>query len=429
MEARSLKAALVLFAILSSFALLACGAQHSNSQGTKVFVVDVNDCTIDAGIEEWITRAIEAAERESNACVIIKLNTNGGYLRATQNIVDKILNTNVDVVVYVSPIGARAYSAGAYIGVAAKYLVMHRSTVIGSAGPAFLYPATPEERAKVVNALATWMEAIATERGRNVSACIAMVRNNADYTAEEALEYGVANCVASSELEIYSFLNISSPERIEVQRGLKSSILSVISDPLVLWLLVELGVIALIVDIVHTSVVLTAIGIAMIAMALYGFGVIGVNVLALILLLLGTALIMLELVQPGIQVFGVLGIVSTILGLILLYSGEPLVSPGLHQAVVASLVIVVLALGGFYLYKIREVLAFKRTFHEPKLLVGKRGVVKKKIKPNEPGVVLVASETWSAVADEVIPEGEVVEVISVDGLTLRVRRVREGGGG
>lgn len=394
----------------------------ANSGYGSVYVINFQS-TIDSGLADLLSRTILHASPDTKAIILV-VNTNGGYLGATENIVDEIINSKIEVIVFVPP-GGRAFSAASYIGVASHRLVMSPGSVIGSAEPRYVGGGGSDP--KVVNSMAEWMESIATLRGRNATACRLMVTRNADYDSAEAVELGVADYVAGSIDEILSIENLGDVDIVYVDKDLRASILSILSDPFVLGILLDLAALLLLIEVIHpTYVGGVAAGVAFI-LALLSLGLISVNATALILLILGITSIILEM-KIGHGGPAIVGGILIALGVILLYTREYFIWTFNYTALVAGglvLIIMLTGIAGFYLHKIREVLMKKSSPLNMDVLVGKVGYAKTRIEPDKPGVVLVMSDYWTAYSDEVIEEGERIIVVGVDGLKLRV--VRGGG--
>ena len=413
-----------LLVIISIFNALIFSGLYIVSASTDkdiVYVIDF-ESTIDSGLSDLLSRTILHAKPGTKAIILV-INTNGGYLGATENIVDEIINSKIEIIAFVPP-GGRAFSAGSYIGVSSHRLVMAPGSVIGSAEPRYIGGGSDP---KVVNAMAEWMESIASLRGRNSTACRLMVSENADYDSSEAVEIGVADYIADNLDGVLEAEGITGAEVIYVDKDLRASILSILSDPFVLGILLDLAALLLLIEVIHpTYVGGVAAGVAFI-LALLSLGLISVNSTALILLLLGIASIILEL-KIGHGGPSVVGGILIALGVILLYTKEYFIWTFNYTALVAGgLVIIIMLTGiaGFYLHKIREVLLKKSSPLNMDVLIGKVGYAKTRIEPNKPGVVLVMSDYWTAYSEEVIEEGEKIVVVGVEGLKLKVVRERD----
>lgn len=385
----------------------------------KCVVVNLEG-TVDMGYADLIERILSEPSSWIERVIII-LNTDGGYLLATERIVDSLIDSVIPVTVYV-PKGGRAFSAGAYIAIASHELIMASSAVIGSAEPRTL---TGAKDPKVINAMEKWIEAIANERGRNATAAKLMVTENLNLNGEEAVKYNIADHLANSYESLLSIYNYTLFDVEERGKDVRSSIISIITDPLIVGLLIDIAAILILIEILHPTYIGGIAAAAALFMSLYGIGMIGVNALALILLTLGALAIILE-TKFGHGGLAVSGAILTILGILLIYQREYFIWTGEFRGLLAGGAAVILAIAGIfalYLHKIREVLLKKEKMHELSKLIGMEGIVKKKIAPNSPGVVWVASDLWTAVADEEIEEGQKVIVKSIRGLTLKVEKI------
>ncbi|MFQ5711983.1 MAG: nodulation protein NfeD [Candidatus Geothermarchaeales archaeon] len=390
-----------------------------NPSRDKVYVIEL-DMNIDAGAADIVSRGIHLANLESSsAATIIRLNTNGGYLISTQRIVDSIKSSEKLVIVYIGPSGARAFSAGAYIAMAANKIVMAQGTAIGAATP------TPPET-KTVSALKGWMRSLAEAYGRNVTVAERLVTEGLTLTALEAHRYGVAEAIVIDLNDLLERFDLEDSERVTVSSDLRASIFSFVNNPTVVWLLFIAGFIMLLLGLFHPTIVGEASGVVFIVLALFGLGIIEVSPLVMALLIIGASTIFLEL-KKGHGALAITGMGISLIGLALIYQGEPFIAPQISEYAMGLIGILIAGSVGFYIHKIREVLKVRKAAHDLQNLVGKFGYAKTDIEPSQSGVVFLASDLWTAVADEEIKAGERVRVIGVDGIKLRVERPSEGG--
>ncbi len=385
----------------------------------RVIIFDM-ETTIDAGVEDLLSRTISSAPMDTKAIIII-LNTNGGYLNPTEKIVDLILRSPIRVIVYI-PIGGRAFSAGAYIGLSSDTLVMSPGSVIGSAEPRSI--GGTESDPKVVNAMASWIASLASLRNRNETAAKLMVLENMDYTAEEAVENNIADYLASSLSDVLEAEGLDGYAINTVGHDIRSSLLSILSDPFVVGLLIDIAALLILIEIFHpTFVGGVGAGVAFV-LALLGLGLVGTDATAVALLLLGIISILME-IKIGHGGPAIIGSFLIAFGTILLYRQEYFIWTFNYTSFLIgglTLIVIVTGIVGLYLHKIREVLKRKKSILDVDILIGKEGVVKSRIEPAKPGIVLVMSDYWTAVADEVLEEGEKVIVVAVEGLKLRVKK-------
>ncbi len=420
MRGRYLGYIILLFIMLISS--LTIVSNHVYSQSTGKIIIFNMESTIDAGVEDLLSRSISSAPMDTKAIIII-LNTNGGYLNPTENIVDLILRSPIRVIVYI-PLGGRAFSAGAYIALSSDTLAMAPGSVIGSAEPRSI--GGVESDPKVVNAMASWISSLATLRERNETAAKLMVLENLDFTAEEALENGIADYMSSSLSELLTKEGLDGYEVVKVGPDTRSSLLSILSDPFVVGLLIDIAALLVLIEIFHpTYIGGIGAGVAFV-LALLGLGLVGTDATAVVLLLLGIISILME-IKIGHGGPAVVGSFLIAFGTILLYRQEYFIWTFNYTSFLIgglTLIVIVTGIIGLYLHKIREVLKRKKSIMDIDILIGKEGIVKSRIEPGKPGVVLVMSDYWTALSDEVIEEGETVEIIRVDGLKLYVKRVK-----
>jgi membrane-bound serine protease (ClpP class) len=377
---------------------------------------------IDRGAADLITRVLDEASGARAQAVIIRINTNGGLLLSTEEIVDRITRSQIPVVVYVHPSGARAWSAGSYIAMAAHRIVMAEGTSIGAATPV---PSEP----KVVEATSSWMESLAKLRNRNYTAAKEMVTRGRAYDAREAIRLGVADLLAKDLQDALGQLGLNKPTIREYKPDLRSSLLSLLSDPVIVSLLFEVAFLLILADIYSPTIIETVLGIGLLVLALYGLYIIGLEPLVAALLILGAAAIIAEL-KAGHGALALAGSIFIVLAALILVQRQPFLPSlpplGLKLTVsnytIAALVIIASSIFGLYIRKVREVLRRKASPLDTGRLLGMKGQAKTPISPGKPGVVLVAADTWTAYSDEEIQAGDRVTVRRVEGLKLYVSK-------
>ena len=414
------QAALTLALLCSPFVISASAAPIDG----EVVVVDLA-MDIDGGAEELVRRAVSYATAHGAVrTLVLQINTDGGYAHNMQAILDLLASLaehNITTVAFVAPEGARCRSAGAYIFMACDITAMAPGTSVGACMPVDVAGNPASE--KVVNAFAAQMRGLAEARGRNATAAHEMVVKNKAFTAEEAHRYGICDIIADdlNDLLARPELGLAEAVRIYFEPDLRVRFLSFISNPLVQSLLMWAAVMLIMIDIFHPTFVMTVIALALLAVALWGAGVMGTSPVAITLVVLGSALTLFELKKPGIG-FEVVGLILVVAGVLFAYQAEPFISIGGPEI---AMLVVALAGGGllaYYLFMVRIALKKKPKLHEPERLVGMIGVAKTDIRPGGTGVVLVASEDWTATSDEEVPAGARVRIISVEGLVLRVKK-------
>ena len=393
--------------------------------------------TIVPVVADYIDRGISKAEDENATVCIIELDTPGGLLDSTEEIVKRIMNADVPVVVYVSPRGAWAASAGTFITLSAHIAAMTPGTTIGAAHPVAVGgEEIPEEQMKkIVEFSAKWMETIAQERGRNIEEARLAVTESKSFTDVDALNSNLIDLRADNLKDLISQINgweVTLANGMEVsidttgyettrnEMSLIERFLHAISDPNIAYILLSLGTIGIIAEIYSPGTFFPGIiGAISLLLAFYSLGVLDANLGGVLLILLAFGLFIGEVLTTTFGLFTAGGIIALVLGSLILFPvGGPLfqVDPWLI-AVVTILVATVFA---FVISRI--IRAHRRqasTGREE--LVGKTAVVKVALEPE--GMVLFKGERWAAISEKGrIKPGETVIITKVDGLKLYVTK-------
>ena len=396
-------------------------------------------------------KAIEDADAESADLLIVQLSTPGGLFESTRKIVEDIFASPVPIVVYVSPPGARAASAGTFITASAHVAAMAPATNIGAASPVGAggddLPDTI--RAKATQDASAFIRSIASQRNRNVDALQATVIDAESYTAEEALDLGVIDLTADNlsdlltqlhgktiafngqvvELETEG-LSLTSIERTPVDHFIRF-----LANPNVAFLLLTIGGIGIVIELFSPGLIGPgAVGVIALVLAFLAFGNLPVNWVAVGLVLLAMALFFLEAQAPGVGVFGVAGAISFLVGAFLLFGNVTFTPqvPDLPEAPSFKISLWIIGMMSVILLSsmmltIRAVKQDRRTpayydfsSSNPDNMIGTIGIATTDLNPT--GSVRVAGERWSAVSDSgtIVPNGERVMIVDVDGLILRV---------
>lgn len=420
--------------------LFGAAVPSSASPVRPVMVLEVRG-VIDPIVARYVARGIQAARSNDAELVVIQMDTPGGLDTAMRDIVQSILNSDVPVVVFVAPRGARAASAGLFITMAAHVAAMAPGTNIGAAHPVDLsqgeIPATLQE--KVTNDAAAYIQAIAQQRGRNAKWAEDAVRQSVSISSQQALESHVIDFIADDQADLLAKLagrrvSLHGGERILQVEGSPvlpypmtwpEQIAHGIVDPNIAYLLLSLGTLALIAEFYHPGAVLPGItGVICLILAFVALGSLPVNWGGVALILLAFALFIADIKVTGIAL-SVAGAISFVLGSLLLFSPFAPVSAGMPRLSVSPWLTAGMTalLAGFFTFALAAGLRARRA---PVLvggneLLGKVGVALSELAPE--GIVQVHSETWSATTtDGPVHAGEQVEVIGRDGLRLRVCR-------
>jgi len=391
--------------------------------------------TIVPVVADYIDRGISKAEDENATVCIIELDTPGGLLDSTEEIVQRIMNADVPVVVYVSPKGAWAASAGTFITLSAHIAAMTPGTTIGAAHPvAAGGEEIPEDQMKKITEFsAKWMETIAQERGRNIEEARLAVTESKSFRDDEALNSNLIDLRADNLEDLISQIN---GWKVTLANGMEVSIdttgyettrnemsviegfLHAISDPNIAYILLSLGTIGIIAEIYSPGAFFPGIiGAISLLLAFYSLGVLDANLGGILLILLAFGLFIGEVLTTTFGLFTAGGIAALVLGSLILFpGGGPLFQVDLWLiAVVTILVAVVFA---FVISRI--IRAHRRqAFTGREELVGKTAMVKVALEPE--GTVLFKGERWTAVSEKGrVKPGEEVIITGVDGLKLRV---------
>ncbi len=405
--------AVILLLVSSQF----LSARGSNSDKV-VYIAELKD-VIDRGVADYIKRSLQVAEPNP---VILILDTQGGYLTPLGDIIRALKEYPGLLIVWI-PSGGKAGSAGVFIALAADKLYVSKSAVIGAAQPR---PADP----KVVNFTAAWIKALAEDKFSSedprVTISEEFVTKNRALTGEEAIKLGIADGRAEYLKDILESEGLIEYEVLELKPGFIEEFLSLVGDPTIAVFLIVIGVLAIYIEVAITGFQgLVVVGFLSITAGIYGLGMLGLNILILAILPAGVIFLVAELVYPGLQVFGVLGILLMIIAIYTAYWQQPYIDFTPYSMVMIILLVfvsTVLIYSGLEVGKILKL----PTPSLRESLIGKRGIAKTMVTPRRRGVVLVEGEEWTAYSiDEDIHEDEEIVVVDMKGLTLIVRKISE----
>ena len=427
---------------------------HAQTCATKsgYYVASLN-ADIDPGSADFMATTVSNAESVCAAHIVFVLTTNGGDGASMESMISSITsyedNFNGTFTTLVAPQGAYAFSAGSYIAEASTSIFMEPGTTIGSATPIVSGIPTGEENStmtKDINAFASYMSTLTSGNGRNATATALMVTKGVSYCStptstacpSASKEHVINGVINSTTVEdALSYLGVPANTAINTP-GVRSSLISILSDPNVSSLLFLVGVFAVLADIYHPTIILSVVGVAIIAMALFGLGVFGASPLAILLMIVGAAFIFLEVkTQHGIS--ALVGVVIFVVGFLLIYQFPPASAPtstnpiptqaanfssvpdityGLIVGLGAAIVI-----ASLYLRSIREGLRRRPKVNDPAVLVGREGKMESDLTPGSKGVAMVASEEWSVTSTQELHRGDPIRVKGVAGQTLAVEKV------
>jgi membrane-bound serine protease (ClpP class) len=381
-----------------------------------------------------ILKAIESSVEDSSEALVIELNTPGGLDESMRLVTKDILNSQVPVIVYVSPSGSRAASAGVFITLSAHIAAMAPGTNIGAAHPVSMggqVDSTMME--KVENDAAAYIKSIATRRNKNAEWAEEAVRKSVSVTEYEALELNVVDLVVNNVRELLDScdgrtaslpsgdrtLNTKGVEVKKIEISWRDRVLEVITNPNIAYILFSIGMLGIFFELSNPGAIFPGIigGICLI-LGFFAFQSLPINYAGLLLMALAIIFFILEVKITSYGALTIGGIVSLFLGSLMLFE-SPL---PFMRASLSIIIVVVICMAAFFIFAVGFGLKAQR--RKPTTgkrgMVGEVGVVKSPLKPE--GSVFVHGEIWKAMADEPIEEGEKVIVKEVEDLTLKVTK-------
>ncbi|HUP00465.1 MAG TPA: nodulation protein NfeD [Gemmatimonadota bacterium] len=433
-------------------------AGHPDSAAAFVYRI-VIDGAISPASAEFIIDAIEKAGDDGARALVIELDTPGGLVESTRDIVQAMLGSPAPVVVYVAPAGARAGSAGVFLTLAAHVAAMAPGTNIGAATPIGMggRDIVPERPApggaapadsvidgigeegsdldrKILNDTVAFIRTIAERRGRNADWAERAVREAVSITETQALEENVVDLLAPSlpalldeidgrEVDVAgrtAALRTADAEIRTIEKGLRFKILDAIANPNIAFVLMLIGIYGIFFELMNPGAILPGVvGVISLLLGFFALQALPVNYVGVLLLLFSLILFIAEVKVASYGLLTVGGIIAFVLGATMLFD-----APGSFFRVSWSVIIpAVILTAGFFVFAFG--LAYRTWRTKPTTgregLVGERGVVRRRIDPR--GQIQVHGEIWSARADEPLDPGTAVEVVGSEGLTLHVKRV------
>ncbi|ASJ04939.1 NfeD family protein [Thermococcus barossii] len=421
-----------------------------HAQSNVVYVAKVDGMITGYTVDQF-DRYISEAEKNNAEAIIIELNTPGGRGDAMQAIVTRIQNAKVPVIIYVHPSGGMAASAGTYIALSSHLIAMTPGTVIGACRPILGYGqngSIVEAPPKITNFYVAYIRELARMSGRNETLAEEFITKDRSVTPEEALRYGVIEVIATNVDELLQkadgmetkvpvagkgkvTLHLRNAELVYIEPSFRDTVVKYITDPTIAYLLLNLGFIGLIFGFLTPGWhVPETVGAIMLVLGLIGLGYFGYSSAALILIVLAMIFFIAEALTPTFGLFTVAGVITFILGGIMLFSGdggEYLVTGETYSILRIAIIVMAILLGLFFLFGAATVVRAHRKKPEAGMeeLVGEVGKVVEDLDPE--GVVKLHGELWKAESKDGkrIPVGEKVRVVEVKGLTLIVERIDE----
>ncbi len=466
---------------LLALALVATGGARlwaSDERGRGRVAEAVVDGAIDPGSGQYIKDAITRAERHHYEALIIQLNTPGGLVDTTREIVDSIFASKVPVIVYVAPVGAHAGSAGVFITLAAHIAAMAPSTNIGAAHPIMMgiggggggdkkdqgdqktqndqkdESVNPPEKKpewaksdhdilkrKIENDVSAFAKSIATERGRNVEWAVKAVRESDAIPAEQAVKMKVVDLIASSRDDLLAKIDgrtvLVGPEKApyvlhtkgapvdELSWSLKSRFLHTIGDPNIASILIMLGMAGLLIEFYKPGAIVPGVmGAILLLIGVIGASTLPINAGGVALLILGVGLAVTEFFYTSHGILGVAGAISFGIGALLLVksTGDNFFADrsfGVNPYFVLPTMLFAIGAAMYVGYKAVRARMLKPVVGTSGML-GEVGEVDVDIGPGHEGKLLVHGEIWRAISDRPMPKGVRAKVVEVSGLTVRV---------
>ncbi len=413
----------------------------STASSAEVLKIVVDDA-ITPVTDEYIGRAIAEAERTKAQALLIEVNTPGGLLDSTRDIIEKILASPVPVIIYVTPSGSRAASAGFFILESADVAAMAPGTNTGAAHPVSLGGGKMDDtmKEKIENDSAALMRSVVGKRGRNVEVAETAVRQSKSFTDQEALSQKLIDYVAPSEDDLFKQLQGKPVKRFNGQTvtlnlvgqsvrpfdmTLKQHILAYLLDPNVAFILLAVGALALYAEFNHPGAVVPGtVGVVFILLAVFALNLLPTRFAAVVLIFASFILFALEAKFATHGVLAIGGIVIlTLGGLLLVDAPIPEMRVHLLTALAVSIPLGVITV---FLMSIALKARANKVVTGIQGLIGEVGLAQSALSPQ--GKVFVHGEMWDAISSANLPAGQPVVVREVDGLQLRVDPVRSGQG-
>jgi len=419
----------ILSALLGGLLLFILSAASS----AEILKIVIND-SIHPITDEYIGRAIAEAEHGKAQALLIEINTPGGLLESTRDIIEKILASPVPVIIYVTPSGSRAASAGFFILESADVAAMAPGTNTGAAHPVSLGGGKMDDtmKEKIENDSAAMMRSVVGKRGRNVEVAETAVRQSKSFTDQEALSQKLIDYVAPTEEDLFKQLQGKQVKRFTGQTimlnlvgnsvrpfgmTLKQHILAYLMDPNVAFILLAVGALALYAEFNHPGAVVPGtVGIVFILIAIFALNLLPTRFAAVVLIFASFILFALEAKFAAHGVLAIGGIVTLTLGGLLLVDA-PIPEMRVHL-LTALAVSIPLGIITVFLMSIALKARANKVVTGIQGLIGEVGLTQSALSPQ--GKVFVHGELWDAVSAANVPAGQPVVVRQVKGLQLTV---------
>lgn len=436
-----------LFCLLLGLVGFFCFGYGKNSENVKTSnntaaLMDIKGA-IGPAVQDFINRGLQKAAKKSDQVIILRIDTPGGLSTSMRGIIQDIISSPVPVITYVAPSGARAASAGTYILYASHVAAMAPGTNLGAATPVSITtPGSKKDKdkdkdkaksaseLKAISDAKAYIRGLAQLRNRNVKWAEKAVSEAASLSAQEALKINVINIVAKNIPDLLQQVNgmkviVQGNEKTISTVGLtvreilpdwRSKFLAVITDPSVAYILLMIGFYGLFFEFANPGFILPGVaGAICLLLALYAFQLLPINYAGLGLILLGLAFIVAEAFMPSFGVLGIGGVISFLIGSILLMRTDEF-GFGIPWSVIISVTIVTV---GFFIGVLQ--LAFRshgrRVVSGRERMLNQLGII---VKQNGKLWVRVEGELWKVESEHELHDAQLVEVVAVKGLVLQV---------
>ncbi|MDZ7716418.1 MAG: nodulation protein NfeD [Balneolaceae bacterium] len=408
------------------------------ADSSRVVAVVTVDGSISPTTTNYITRGIKEARAMDAEALVIELDTPGGLLESTKNIVQAFLDSkDFPIIVHVTPEGASAASAGTFITMAAHLAAMSPATNIGAASPVQMGPGGSSAQTdtvmqkKIFNYSESYIETIANERGRNAEWAISAVRDGESITADRALEINVIDLIAGDRQDLLEkihgreaagkTLNTRQATITEIPKNMAEYFLSFVLRPEVMLILTMIAIYGIVGEVTNPGAIVPGVaGVIALILVLYASAAMPINIAGFALIALAIVLFIAEAFTPTFGVLIAGGAVSFFMGALMLFQDLPESMTLSWEWLIPSTIITTL----FFIWiagagiKIQ----FTESHTGIETLIGRKAEVVDDITDGK-GRIFISGEYWNALSDDEIKEGEQCEITEVQGLTVKVKKV------
>ena len=405
-------------------------------QAANVGLIEVKGA-IGPATAGYISRAITVSEERGDICLILKLDTPGGLLDSTKDIIERFYAARVPIVVFVAPSSANAGSAGTFITMAADVAAMAPHSSIGAAHPVSIGSSGNVEKAddvmkqKLENFASSYIEGIAEKRGRNAEWAKSAVRESASITAEKALELNVIDLIADDIPHLLAKLNgreikdrkleTAGANVTQIPMEPREKFFQVLWRPEVMFILLLIAIYGIIGEINNPGVLIPGIaGAIALILFLYMSTILPINIAGIALIVLAVVLFVADVYAPSHGVLSIGGVIAFFLGALMLFNRS---APGFRLSL-AYIIPATVVTALFFLFVIAAGLRAQKLPPQTgrEAMIGKIVPVLERV-DSQHGRVFAEGEYWNAVSDSVVEKDQQAEIVGLEGLTLKVRPV------